>query len=71
MVQKMRLGPPDASGRQTPEVIEGADYTESADLVIKALGFEPEDLHTLWDQPALALTGWGTVKAKYGSGETN
>ena len=29
-------------------MIEGADYVEDADLVIKALGFEPEDLPTLW-----------------------
>ncbi|MEZ5714525.1 MAG: NAD(P)-dependent oxidoreductase [Paracoccaceae bacterium] len=70
MVQKMRLGPPDVSGRQSPEVIEGADYSESADLVIKALGFEPEDLPALWDQPELEVTRWGTVKAAYGSGET-
>ncbi|MDQ2094293.1 NAD(P)-dependent oxidoreductase [Rhodalgimonas zhirmunskyi] len=70
MVQKMRLGPPDVTGRQSPEVIEGADYVEEADLVIKALGFEPEDLPTLWDQPELAVTRWGTVKAQYGSGET-
>ena len=49
MVSKMRLGAPDATGRQTPEIIEGADYVEDADLVIKALGFEPEDLPTLWD----------------------
>jgi glutamate synthase (NADPH/NADH) small chain len=70
MVQKMRLGPPDVSGRQSPEVIDGADYTESADLVIKALGFEPEDLPALWDQPELTVTNWGTVKALYGSGET-
>jgi glutamate synthase (NADPH/NADH) small chain len=43
-VQKMRLGAPDVSGRQSPELIEGADYDEPADLVIKALGFEPEEL---------------------------
>ena len=41
MVQRMRLGQPDASGRQSPEIIEGSDYVEDADLVIKALGFEP------------------------------
>ena len=70
MVQKMRLGPPDATGRQSPEPIDGADYTEDADLVIKALGFSPEDLPMLWDQPELTVTSWGTVKAKYGSGET-
>ena len=70
MVQKMRLGQPDASGRQAPEVIEGADYVEEADLVIKALGFEPEDLPTLFGQPDLPVTRWGTVKAAFQSGET-
>ncbi|PRZ46701.1 NAD(P)-dependent oxidoreductase [Tritonibacter scottomollicae] len=71
MVQKMRLGQPDASGRQSPEVIEGADYVEDADLVIKALGFEPEDLPTLWDQPNLPVTRWGTIKAEFRTGATN
>ena len=70
MVQKMRLGQPDASGRQAPEVIEGADYVEDADLVIKALGFEPEDLPTLFGQPDLPVTRWGTVKAAFQTGET-
>jgi len=71
MVQKMRLGQPDASGRQSPEVIEGADYVEDADLVIKALGFEPDDLPTLWDQPNLPVTRWGTIKAEFRTGATN
>ncbi|MCB1340951.1 MAG: NAD(P)-dependent oxidoreductase [Pseudooceanicola sp.] len=71
MVQKMRLGKPDASGRQAPEVIEGADYVEEADLVIKALGFEPEELPTLWDEPALTVTRWGTVRAEFTSGRTD
>ncbi|KAJ57182.1 dihydropyrimidine dehydrogenase [Actibacterium mucosum KCTC 23349] len=70
MVQKMRLGLPDASGRQSPEVIEGADYVEDADLVIKALGFEPEDLPALWNEPALEVTRWGTVKADFRTHET-
>ena len=70
IVEKMRLGAPDATGRQAPEVIEGSDYVEDADLVIKALGFEPEDLPTLWDQPELKVTRWGTVKAAFGTGET-
>ena len=70
MVQKMRLGAPDASGRQSPEVIEGADYAEPADMVIKALGFEPEDLPTLWGEPDLEVTRWGTVKAEFTTGKT-
>jgi glutamate synthase (NADPH) small chain len=70
-VARMRLGAPDATGRQVPEEIEGADYTETADLVIKALGFEPEDLPTLWGQPELAVTRWGTIKADFRSKETS
>ncbi|MCB1368140.1 MAG: NAD(P)-dependent oxidoreductase [Rhodobacteraceae bacterium] len=70
IVSKMRLGAPDASGRQSPEEIEGADYTEDADLVIKALGFEPEDLPALWNEPALEVTRWGTVKADFRSYRT-
>ncbi|EEB83684.1 glutamate synthase, small subunit [Roseobacter sp. GAI101] len=70
MVQKMRLGAPDATGRQAPEVIEGADYVEDADLVIMALGFEPEDLPTLWNTPELPVNRWGTIKADYVTGAT-
>jgi glutamate synthase (NADPH/NADH) small chain len=69
-VQKMHLGAPDATGRQSPEVIEGADYTEPADLVIMALGFMPEDLPTLWDEGALEVTRWGTIKADFKTHET-
>ncbi|NEY90007.1 NAD(P)-dependent oxidoreductase [Tabrizicola oligotrophica] len=71
LVQKMRLGAPDASGRQSPEVIEGADYAEPAELVVQALGFEPEDLPTLWGVPDLGVTRWGTVKADFRSHATN
>jgi len=70
-VQKMRLGQPDASGRQAPEVIEGADYIEEADLVIKALGFEPEDLPQLWGVEGLEVTRWGTIKAEFTTGQTS
>ncbi len=65
MVQKMRLGAPDATGRRSPEVIDGADYVEPADLVVKALGFEPEDLPKLWGVEGLEVTRWGTVKADF------
>ena len=61
----MRLGQPDVSGRQSPELIEGADYDEPADLVIKALGFEPEELPRLWGVDGLEVTRWGTIKADF------
>ena len=70
IVQKMRLGAPDATGRQSPEEIEGSEYTEPADLVIKALGFSPEALPTLWNEPALEVTRWGTVLADFETHET-
>ncbi|WP_028030670.1 NAD(P)-dependent oxidoreductase [Gemmobacter nectariphilus] len=71
MVQKMRLGAPDATGRQSPEVIEGADYIEPADLVVQALGFEPEDLPKLWGVEELGVTRWGTIKADFQTHATN
>ena len=71
LAKKMHLGAPDVSGRRQPEMIEGSDYVEEADLVIKALGFEPEDLPTLFDQPELPVTRWGTIKADFGTGKTD
>ena len=71
IVQRMRLGAPEVSGRQMPEVIEGADYVEPADLVIMALGFEPEEIPTLWGVPDLAVTRWGTIKSDFRTHETS
>ena len=59
---RMHLGVADASGRQAPVPIEGSDFTVPADLVIKALGFEPEDQPALFGTPDLAVTRWGTLK---------
>ena len=59
---RIRLGAPDATGRQQPELIADSSFTLEADLVIKALGFDPENLPTLFDQPDLQVTRWGTVK---------
>ena len=70
-VGRMRLGAPDASGRQSPEEIPDADYTEPSELVIKALGFEPEDLPRLWDVEGLEVTRWGTVKADFATKSTS
>lgn len=70
-VQKMRLGAPDITGRQAPEEIDGAVHDEPADLVIKALGFEAEDLPALWGQPELEVTRWGTIKAEFTTGRTS
>jgi glutamate synthase (NADPH) small chain len=68
---RIHLGVPDSSGRQTPRVIEGSHFTLSADLVIKALGFDAEPVPTLFGTPDLAVTRWGTVKISYRTMMTN
>ncbi|MCY4461959.1 MAG: NAD(P)-dependent oxidoreductase [Albidovulum sp.] len=70
-VARMKLGGADSTGRRKPEPVDGADYTEDADLVIKALGFEPEDLKSLWNAGSLEFSRWGTVRANFRSHETN
>jgi len=62
---RVHLGVPDASGRQTPRPIEGSHFTVNADLAIKALGFDAEDVPARFDAPDLAVTRWGTVKINY------
>ena len=69
--QKIRLGVPDATGRQTPIPVEGSGYSLEADLVIKALGFDPEDLPTLFGCPELKVSRWGTVTIDYQTKMTN
>ena len=58
---RMHLGLPDASGRQSVEPIENGQFTIDADLVIKALGFDPEDLPTAFGEAALKVSRWGTL----------
>jgi glutamate synthase (NADPH/NADH) small chain len=65
--QHMRLGLPDASGRRTPQPIEGSSVVHDAELVIKALGFDPEDLPVLFGEAALPVTRWGTVRIDWRS----
>ena len=60
-VRKMRLGAPDASVRRAPEPDPAGDYSVNADLVIKALGFDAEDLPSLFATPELGVSRWGTV----------
>ena len=62
---RMRLGLPDSTGRQQVERVDSSDFTLDADLVIKALGFDPEPLPTLWGADALAVSRWGTLKVDH------
>jgi glutamate synthase (NADPH/NADH) small chain len=62
---RIHLGAPDATGRQVPTPVEGSEFDVEADLVVKALGFDPEDLPKLFDSPALAVTAAGTIKVDW------
>ena len=61
-VNKMKLGEPDSSGRRRPEIELGSEYKIQADLVIKSLGFDPEDLPKLFNANELVVSQWGTLK---------
>lgn len=67
---KMKLGEPDASGRQTP-LKSGETLDVKADMVIKALGFDPEDLPLLFNEPALTVNRWGAVRVDYATMQTS
>ena len=62
---RMRLGQPDASGRRAPEPEPGSETSIPADLVIKALGYDPEDLPVMFGEPGLAVTRWGTLRVDH------
>ncbi len=64
-VVRMRLGAPDSSGRQTPQAIDGSHYNIDADLVITALGFDPDDLPAMFGEPGLVVTRHGTLKVDF------
>ena len=70
-VQRMRLGAADASGRRAPEPDPAPPERLPADLVVKALGFDAEDLPTLFGAPDLAVTRWGTLRVEHASMMTN
>ena len=70
-VNKIRLGDPDDSGRRRPEKVEGSNYDIKADIVIKSLGFDPENLPKLFNEDRLTVTKWGTLKIDFETMETS
>ena len=71
LVNKMKLGDPDDGGRRKPIVDEGSEYEIETDIVIKSLGFDPEDLPKLFDEKDLQVSKWGTIKIDFDTMETN
>ena len=70
-VNRMKLGEPDSSGRRRPEIEVDSEYKIPADLVIKSLGFDPENIPKLFNAEELAISTWGTIKIDLKSMQTN
>jgi len=71
LIEKMKLDKADSSGRKKPVAIPNSDLEIKADLIIKALGFDPEDLPKLFNNSNLTVSKWGTIKINLKSMETN
>jgi len=71
VVDQIQLGEPDETGRRKPEIKAGSEYEIKVDMVIKALGFDPENLPHLFDAKELQVTKWGTIKTDFDTMETN
>jgi len=71
LVEKMKLGEPDSSGRKKPEAIKNSNFEIKTDMAIKALGFNPENIPYLFKYPSLQVSKWGTIKINLQSMETN
>tara|TARA_B110000438_G_C15795444_1_gene642648 strand:+ start:35 stop:1474 length:1440 start_codon:yes stop_codon:yes gene_type:complete len=71
IVEKIKLGAPDTSGRQTPEPIPNSDFEIKTDIVIKALGFDPEDLPKMFGDSSLLVSKYGTIKINMKTMETS
>jgi len=71
VIDKIKLGEPDDSGRRKPEIQEDSEFKLNSDIIIKALGFDPENLPKLFDSKKLQITRWGTLKTNFDTMETN
>ena len=70
-VSKMKLGEPDASGRRRPVPVTDGEFKIKADLVIKSLGFDPENIPKLFNSEDLSVSKWGTIKIDLKTMQTN
>jgi glutamate synthase (NADPH/NADH) small chain len=61
LATKMHLGSPDASGRQAVTPLDNSQFTLRADMVIKALGFDAENIPAAFGAPELKVSKWGTL----------
>ena len=71
VANKIKLGQPDESGRRKPEIQKDSQFSIKTNMIIKALGFDPEDLPNLFGAEDLKVTKWGTLKTNFDTMETN
>ena len=71
LVDKMKLGDPDESGRRKPIIENNSEFILKADIIIKALGCDPENLPNLFKEKDLKVSTWGTIKVDFDTMETN
>jgi len=71
LVDKVKLGDPDESGRRKPIIENNSEFVLKADIIIKALGFDPENLPNLFKEKDLKVSTWGTIKVDFDTMETN
>ena len=70
-VSKMKLGEPDSSGRRKPLIEKDGEFEIDADMAIKALGFDPENIPKLFNAKELSVSRWGTIKINLKTLQTN
>ena len=70
-VCRMELGAPDAGGRRFPTPVCGSETGMEADLVIKALGFDAEDIPHAFGEPGLPVRANGTIRVDHRTLMTN
>lgn len=61
LVQRMRLTTHDTAGRQSIVPVEGESFPIPADMVIAALGFEPENMPQMFGASDLQISKYGTL----------
>ncbi len=69
--ERMKLSEVDSSGRKKPVSIPNSEFKLKADIVIKALGFDPENIPILFNNKDLAVSELGTIKINIKSMETS
>ena len=63
----MQLGSPDETGRRKPITVSNSEFINECDLIIEALGFDPENLQSMFNEKNLEVTKFGTLKINYNS----